>query len=541
MKKTLLFLLISNFVWAQWSISNAQRNALINIYNTTNGPDWNRTWDLSKDPRNWFGINIKNGDVVEISLNNNALKGVFPSNLSIFSKLQKLDLSNNELNGELAGSLGGLTNLKVLDISHNRLSGDPSSKITSLTNLEDLGLGGNRFEIPDINQTLQPFTKLKNLNLSNLQLTEVPTSLSSFINLLQLDLSDNQITSGFDRLTNLSALQDFNLSNNQLTAVPNVINSFTRLIKLNLSKNNISNYSNIGNLNNLEQLNIAANNLEQLPAKIASFSNLLNLNLSQNKIKSGLSNLIQLKKLQQLSIDENELRGSFPSELLNIPTLLMLSIRDNHLEGELPTKLPPVCDLSNNRYTSQALQAKFASENFNYDGFYYSPQRYDAPAEVLGVIGQPASLHQYLTGPDYSFTWFKNLDENMDISTENLFFNEVTTEYYGSYTAEAYTYKLIGKNLMQLSLFREPIKLTDKLGIEDPSRIIKIFPNPTSDFINILATNKNIERIFIYDLSGKQIISTNSTRINVARLPSGAYILNIKTDNGYKNFKFIKQ
>ncbi|WP_313026664.1 leucine-rich repeat domain-containing protein [Soonwooa sp.] len=541
MKKTLLFILISNFIWAQWSISNAQRNALVSLYDNTNGQNWNRTWDLSKDPRTWFGITVKNGDVVQISLNNNALKGVFPSNLALFTKLQKLDLGNNELNGEVAPSLSSLASLTVLDISNNRLSGDPSTRISGLTNLEDLSIGGNNFEVSDLNASLQNFSKLKSLNISQMQLTEIPAKISTFSNLQQLDLSNNQLTSGFGSLASLTLLQELNLSNNQLNTIPAEVATLIKLLKLDLSHNNISNYSNLGNALSLEQLNIADNKLEQIPSKITTLPNLLNLNLNQNNIKSGLSNLSQLKNLQQLSIDDNDLRGSFPTELLNIPSLLMLSLRDNHLEGEIPANIPAIADVSNNRFSKQAVEAQFTNPNFNYDSFYYSPQRYDGPAEVLGVIGQPASLYQSLSGTDYSFTWYKNLDENMNIGTENLFFNEVKSEDYATYTVEAFTYKKIGNNLMQLSLFREPIKLTDKLGVEDPSRSIKIFPNPTTDFINILATNKSIEKVLIYDLSGKQVMSTTATRINVSRLPSGVYMLNIKTENGIKNLKFIKQ
>ncbi|WP_300671436.1 T9SS type A sorting domain-containing protein [Soonwooa sp.] len=542
MKKSLLFLLISNFIWAQWSISNAERSALINLYNSSNGPTWNRTWDLSKDPRTWFGVTVKNGDVVQIALNNNALKGVFPSNLALFTKLQKLDLGNNELNGEVAPSLASLTTLTVLDISNNRLSGDPTSRLSSLSNLEDLSIGGNLFEISDVNATLQNLPKLKSLNISQLQLTEVPAKISSFTKLQQLDLSNNQIVSGFNRLAPLALLQELNLSNNNLTSIPVEVASMQKLIKLNLSHNNISNFNNLGNAQALEQLNLADNKLDQIPSKITTLPNLLNLNLNQNKIQAGFSSLTQLKNLQQLSIDENEIRGGFPSELLNMPKLLMLSLRDNHLAGEIPAKLPPICDLSNNRYNKLAIQRQFMSSSFNYDSFYYSPQRYDSGVdEVLGVLGQPATLFQSLSGPDYTFSWYKNLDENMNIGTENLFFNEVKPEDYGFYTVEAYTYSKIFDKVLQLSLFREPIKLTNKLGVEDPSKFIKIFPNPTTDFINILATNKKVEKVNIYDLSGKQVMSSSATRINVSRLPAGVYMLNIKTDDGIKNFKFIKQ
>lgn len=117
MKKIIFFLLISNFAFAQWSISNAERGALINIYNATNGENWNRTWDLEKDPRTWFGVSVRNGAVVELNLSGNALKGNFPAYVSSLTKLTKLDLSNNQLSGEVPMGISSLSSLTKLDIS----------------------------------------------------------------------------------------------------------------------------------------------------------------------------------------------------------------------------------------------------------------------------------------------------------------------------------------------------------------------------------------------------------------------------------------
>ena len=114
-------MLISNFAFSQWSIPNSERNALITIYNATNGENWNRTWDLDKDPRNWFGISVKNGAVTELNLSGNALKGNFPSNLTSFTKLTKLDLSNNQLSGDMGAGISSLSLLTKLDISNNNL------------------------------------------------------------------------------------------------------------------------------------------------------------------------------------------------------------------------------------------------------------------------------------------------------------------------------------------------------------------------------------------------------------------------------------
>ncbi|MBB6330452.1 hypothetical protein HNP24_001402 [Chryseobacterium sediminis] len=75
------------------------------------------------------------------------------------------------------------------------------------------------------------------------------------------------------------------------------------------------------------------------------------------------------------------------------------------------------------------------------------------------------------------------------------------------------------------------------LGIKDSKAAVKevsVYPNPATDFIQInsLSTVKSIE---IYDETGKLIkTETNGNRIDVKGLPSGVYMLNIKTEG--RNF-----
>lgn len=75
------------------------------------------------------------------------------------------------------------------------------------------------------------------------------------------------------------------------------------------------------------------------------------------------------------------------------------------------------------------------------------------------------------------------------------------------------------------------------LGIKDSKAAVKevsVYPNPATDFIQInsLSTVKSIE---IYDETGKLIkTETNGNRIDVKGLPSGVYMVNIKTEG--RNF-----
>lgn len=544
MKKVIFFLLISNFVFSQWSISNAERNALISIYNSTNGENWNRTWDLEKDPRTWFGVSVKNGAIVELNLAGNALKGNFPSNISSFTRLTKLDLSNNQLSGEVAAGVSSLSSLTKLDISNNRFTDNPTSALTGLFNVEDLGLGGNFFTIPDVNGLLQNFNNIRILNISDLGLTNIPAKITAFINLETLILDNNPIpASAFGNIANHERLRTLSLSGMQLSQIPPQVSLLTDLKSLNLSNNNITdqNTSALSPLINLEWLSLENNQLAQIPAQIPQLKKLQTLNLGRNKITGGISLLSGLNNLQQLFLNNNLLSGNIPSEFLGMPKLLMLNLNSNKLSGDLNDRLPQITHLSNNRFNKNQLSNYIIDYNEQTE-MNYSPQRYDAEKEVLGLIGQPAKLDQSLSGNDYTFTWFKNLDQKMNFSTADLSFNSVEESDYAIYTVEAYTSAVLDNNVrFDLSLFREPIALVKVLGTAENAKYFNIYPNPTADYLNIASTKYDIQNVHIYDLSGKQMLSESKSRIDVSKLPSGVYMLIIKTQEGNKNFKFIKQ
>jgi Leucine-rich repeat (LRR) protein len=534
--------LISNHIFAQWSIPNVERDALISIYNSTNGIGWSQTWDFSKDPRNWYGIRTRNGNIIEINLRGNALKGDFPAIFSAFSKLQKLDLSSNQLSGEVSASVSGLADLVRLDISNNNLSGDPTSFLASLSQLEELSLGNNQFSAANIDAFLQNFSNVKVLDLANFGLTAVPQNIPNKPNLEILNLSNNTISQNFNNLSGLSNLSELNLSGNQLTQIPPEFSSLTNLKVLNLSNNLFANnYSApLSALVNLEWLSLENNQISVFPAELSQLTKLIHLNFGRNKISGGLSSLLVLTNLQQLFLNNNLFQGGFPSELTQFSKLQMLSLASNNFSGEIPANTPSLTFIENNRFNQTQID-NFLQQNLVKADFTYSPQRYDSAEQVLGIIGNSADLTQSLSGTDYQFTWLKNLDENTGVHTETYHINNVQNEDFATYTCEAYYFKNNPNYRMEVAFFREPITLVEQLGTDDEIlKDLNIYPNPTKDFLNILSKNYKIEEVYIYDLSGKLMISNNKTQINVRNLPSGAYIISIKTNAGIKNFKFIK-
>lgn len=76
---------------------------------------------------------------------------------------------------------------------------------------------------------------------------------------------------------------------------------------------------------------------------------------------------------------------------------------------------------------------------------------------------------------------------------------------------------------------------------ESRTFVIMLYPNPTSDFLNIQSQEK-INGAEIYDISGKLILKSNvqDKKINVNSLQKGTYLIKLYTEKGIVNSKFIK-
>lgn len=84
------------------------------------------------------------------------------------------------------------------------------------------------------------------------------------------------------------------------------------------------------------------------------------------------------------------------------------------------------------------------------------------------------------------------------------------------------------------------------LAVNDPSKkvaIVKIFPNPVQDYVNI-ESDKNFVAYEIIDESGKMVVSKdfNSSKIDISNLKAGVYFIKLKSLSNETNVvKFIKK
>ena len=81
------------------------------------------------------------------------------------------------------------------------------------------------------------------------------------------------------------------------------------------------------------------------------------------------------------------------------------------------------------------------------------------------------------------------------------------------------------------------------LSVEDEifSKTV-IYPNPVTDILTIELNNKlELNKVSIYNLLGKLVIQNDNPVLNLERLTSGLYILQIETDRGIVTKKLIKK
>jgi Leucine-rich repeat (LRR) protein/PKD repeat protein len=227
--------------------------ALIDLFNSTNGPNWTIPWDTLQSIDQWFGITLnENGCVSKVNLVQNGLAGEIPTSIGVLSELIELDLLGasglpesplfQELTGRIPDELGDLTELELLNLAQNSLEGQIPETLSNLTNLQTLFLGPNNLT-GSIPNTLGDLGELRILSFADNELEGcIPEELFNLTNLTTLNLRGNDLSCEigfeFSRLINLNALV---LNNNDFKgALPNEIGLLENLTFLRLEGNSFT-------------------------------------------------------------------------------------------------------------------------------------------------------------------------------------------------------------------------------------------------------------------------------------------------------------
>ena len=325
------------------------REALIALYHSTDGPNWSRSdnWLSDAPLESWFGVSVttEGASVDTLVIRNNELSGAIPPELGQLKNLEYLDLRDNDLSGPIPVELGQLQNLQQLIFWDNSLTGPIPSELGQLQNLEQLVLGNNQLVGP-----IPPeLSESRNLQLVNLRWNDltgvIPPELSNLQNLEELYLDENRLTGSIPtELSMLQNLRSLNLDRNQLSGpIPPELSQLQNLRSLLLESNQLTGPIPIGlsQLLNLRDMDLGGNQLTgSIPPELGLLRNLRSLYLNSNQLSGSIPpELSQLQFLSTLSLESNQLTGPIPPELGQLQNLVWLVLRGNKLSGPIPAEL----------------------------------------------------------------------------------------------------------------------------------------------------------------------------------------------------------
>ena len=124
------------------------RQALIDLYNATDGPNWKdkANWCSDKPIDEWYGIETRGFPYVyHLMLHGNDLKGTLPEGfLSKIGPCRYVSLGPNQLSGQLPKELISNISVEQLHVHQNQFTGPLPAEIFKLPRLNSFTAGKNR-------------------------------------------------------------------------------------------------------------------------------------------------------------------------------------------------------------------------------------------------------------------------------------------------------------------------------------------------------------------------------------------------------------
>jgi len=180
----------------------------------------------------------------------------------------------------------------------------------------------------------------KSLQISHNDFVRFPSPVGSFLNLVNIDISNNGLTAIGREILNLKKLRTLTARNNLLdsSSLPKDFGIMSSLETLNLSGNRFTDLPmQLTELNNLQNLYLGANKISEIPGAVKSLSSLQVLYLGGNSLKDVPAELGYLQKLSSLVLCDNELQ-SLPPTFAHLRKLRRLSLHNNNL-STLPQEI----------------------------------------------------------------------------------------------------------------------------------------------------------------------------------------------------------
>ena len=529
--------------------SESDSLALVALYNATDGPNWNITWDLNEPVENWYGVKLNDDCCVsEIDMGSS-------------NELMNLGFSNNNLVGTIPDEIGDLTNLNVLDLSSNFLTGEVISKITSLINLETLNLFNNSFDgsVPD---EISDLTNLTFLDLGLNSFTgEVFPKIINLVSLETILLTSNLFTGTISSdIENLQELEVISFSDNAIEGeIPSTVGNLSNLRIFFGSINNLVGELPIefGQLSNLEQISAWGNQFSgTIPAEFGNISNLSFLNLNRNNLGGEIpESLGQITQLTRLGLAFNQLEGSIP---VGFELLSGAILNDNNLSGFIPESFASFVqideiDLSNNNFIGN-IPGRFFDDS-PFQNLYFANNDFSGCIDNIANLCTKefnAEIDSFVVGDSTYFTFFRfgyNFEGNPKLAWEGAIQNACEgQDQIGAPCDDG------DPNTSDTGIDGNCncMPLVSTKDIKELNSIT-ISPNPLSsgEMMNITLDLSNTidATVKLLDLNGRTITSkslglisgTKTYSLSIDNLTSGLYFVQVASANGIVTKKIAVQ
>ncbi|BAB10966.1 receptor protein kinase-like protein [Arabidopsis thaliana] len=422
--------------------------------------DWKKT-----DPcaSNWTGVicipDPSDGflHVKELLLSGNQLTGSLPQELGSLSNLLILQIDYNEISGKLPTSLANLKKLKHFHMNNNSITGQIPPEYSTLTNVLHFLMDNNKLTgnlPPELAQ--MPSLRILQLDGSNFDGTEIPSSYGSIPNLVKLSLRNCNLEGPIPDLSKSLVLYYLDISSNKLTGeIPK--NKFSaNITTINLYNNLLSGSipSNFSGLPRLQRLQVQNNNLSgEIPV------------IWENRI---------LKAEEKLILDlRNNMFSNVSSVLLNPPSNVTVKLYGNPVCANVNAgKLADLCGISTLEVESPATSSETISTgdckrqscpvSENYDYVIGSP--------VACFCAAPLGIDLRLRSPSFSDFRPYKVSYMLDVaSPKNLGINPYQI------SIDTFAWQSGPRLFMNMKIFPEYSELNSKFNSTEVQRIVDFF------------------------------------------------------------------
>lgn len=328
----------------------------------------------------------------------------------------------------------------------------------------------------------------------------------------------------------------------------------------------------IGDFEALEELVIVNNPLltGSIPAELGNLMSLKYLDLSGNNFKNDIPpDLGDLCQMIELDLSDNDLSGALPAELSKLYNLEGIDLSGNSLAGSIPTEYIVFCDIASDEDLASEEDLPpfeaFCETGAGAESCDFSDLGFLCKESIIGFLDTLSC-----PGPFEDQVIDELYYGEVTIGELDYFYIEIVSRLDGIVDTFNWFYGCAGVNFEKT--IREPVGYTNafnylseetfsELGFEpvwqcgdelpsclsgiDSSQVSSFgfYPNPASDFIQLIEPSLEWSGYDILNLDGKAIESGRLVNgaIDVQHLESGLYILQIKSASGIvETAKFLK-